>query len=219
MKTLYFLTFLIITLAPLKVSAQNFSHMEVYDSDFVFSDGVYLTKDDFIKNHPIDKSRINSEFNSDDLTYLEQVMSKKKFSYYNSLGSEITVDVASVFGYCSYGTLYVNHNDFFSRIGLVGNICHFLGQKTVFTDIPTGIGYFGPYYTRTTSTEMQQYFLVFRTGEILEYNATNLEKIIADDKELSEEYKELSKRKKNSKLFYYMRRYNEKHPLYIPVYE
>jgi len=67
MKTLYFLTFLIITLAPLKVSAQNFSHMEVYDSDFVFSDGVYLTKDDFIKNHPIDKSRINSEFNSDDL--------------------------------------------------------------------------------------------------------------------------------------------------------
>ena len=101
MKTLYFLTFLIITLAPLKVSAQNFSHMEVYDSDFVFSDGVYLTKDDFIKNHPIDKSRINSEFNSDDLTYLEQVMSKKKFSYYNSLGSEITVDVASVFGYLS----------------------------------------------------------------------------------------------------------------------
>ena len=66
---------------------------------------------------------------------------------------------------------------------------------------------------------MQQYFLVFRTGEILEYNATNLEKIIADDKELSEEYKGLSKRKKNSKLFYYMRRYNEKHPLYIPVYE
>jgi len=219
MKTLHFLTLLVICFIPLKGFSQNFSHKEVYDSDFVFSDGVYLTKDDFIKNHPIDKSRINSDLDPDDLTYLEQVMSKRKFSYFNSLGSEVMVDVASVFGYCSSGTLYVNHNDFFSRVGLVGSICHFVGQKTVFTDIPAGMGYFGPAYTRTVSTEMQQYFLVFSTGEILEYNASNLEKIIQDDKELSKEYKELSKRKKNSRLFYYMRKYNERHPLYIPVYE
>ena len=79
--------------------------------------------------------------------------------------------------------------------------------------------YYNRPFTQVSTVEPQQYFLVFETGQILEYTPQNLEMILMKDPALHDEYAELSRRKKNSKLFYYMRLYNEKHPLYVPVYK
>lgn len=221
MKTNYLLTLFLLVIIGLQTKAQTFSHKEVYDSDFTFTDGIYLTKDDFRLNKPIEKSRINSNLDPDDLTYFEHLVEQKTISIFDNVGSETTVDVSKIFGFCSSGTVYVLHNSTFSRVGIIGSICHFLGSKTVFNPIYSP--YWGMYgrmpYTQSTTTEPQEYFLVFETGEIMEYTSDNLLIILKSDPALHDEFAELSRKKRNSKIFYYMRQYNDKHPLYIPVYE
>ncbi len=204
-------------------SAQTPSHKEKYDSDFIFSDGLYLTKDDFKQNRPIDKSQIISGIDTDDLTYFEQLVEQKTINLFDRIGNEIAVETSKIFGYCSDGTVYINHNGTFSRLGIIGSICHFLGSKTVMNNIANPyFGYYGrysPIYHTTSTTEPQQYLYNFETGDLLEYNTHNLETLLMADPQIHDEYTALSRKKKNAKLFYYMRLFNEKHPIYIPVYE
>jgi hypothetical protein len=218
MKTIFFITlaFFLCT----ESFSQTFSHKEIYDSDFTFTEGLYLNKKSFSENNPIEKSRINSQLDPDDLTFFEQLMQQKNISLYDNLGQEISIKTSEIFGYCSAGGIYVQNNGFFSRVGIIGSICHFLGSKTVYNTT------YSPYwdynyrpFTQTSSVEPQQYFLIFETGEILEYTPQNLEMILMKDPALHDEYAGLSRKKKNTKLFYYMRLYNEKHPLYVPVYK
>ena len=205
--------------------AQTVSHKEKYDSDFMFTDGLYLDKDDFKKNLPIDKPQIISGIDPTDLTYLEQLVEQKTINLFDRLGNEISVETSKIFGFCSDGTVYINHNGTFSRIGIIGSICHFLGTKTVTSNVPTPYygGYYGRYYSpiyrQNSTVEPQQYLYNFETGDLLEYNPHNLETMLMGDPAIHDEYAALSRKKKNAKLFYYMRLYNEKHPIYIPVYE
>jgi len=215
---------LILTLSlAAQLCAQNASHKEKYDSDFIFTEGIYLDKNDFKQNRPIDKSQIISGIDPTDLTYYEQLVGQKTITLYDRLGKEITIETSSIFGYCSDGTVYINHNGTFSRIGIIGSICHFLGTKTVMNNMSNPYyGYYGryaPIYRQTSSVEPQQYLYNFETGDLLEYNPHNLETLLMADPQIHDEYAALSRKKKNAKLFYYMRMFNEKHPIYIPVYE
>ena len=214
---------LILTIAiAAQVCAQTVSHKEKYDSDFMFSDGLYLNKDDFKNNLPIDKSQIISNIDPGDLTYFEQLVDQKSISVFDRVGKELTVETDQIFGFCSNGTVYINHNGSFFRVGIIGSICHFLGTKTISNTMP-GPYYYGRYYSpiyrQTSTVEPQQYLYNFETGDLLEYNPHNLETMLMGDPAIHDEYAALSRKKKNAKLFYYMRLYNEKHPIYIPVYE
>lgn len=218
MKIVFFLTLAFFFCE--EVFSQTFSHKEIYDSDFVFTEGIYLTKKDFSENKPIEKSRINSQLDPESLTFFEELMQQKTISLYDNLGQEVTIKTSEIFGYSSANGIYVLNNGTFSRVGIIGNICHFLGSKTVYNPAYSPYwDYYNRPFTQVSTVEPQQYFLVFETGQILEYTPQNLEMILMKDPALHDEYAELSRRKKNSKLFYYMRLYNEKHPLYIPVYK
>ena len=223
MKLIHTLIFL--TVIATQVCAQSTSHKEKYDADFIFTDGIYLDKDDFKKNLPIDKSQIISGIDPNDLTYFEQLVEQKTIELFDRLGNEISVETAKIFGFCSDGTIYINHNGTFSRVGIIGSICHFLGTKTVVNNVPSqyygGVynRYYSPIYRQTATVEPQQYLYNFETGDLLEYNPHNLETMLMGDPAIHDEYAALSRKKKNAKLFYYMRLYNEKHPIYIPVYE
>ena len=72
--------------------AQTVSHKEKYDSDFMFTDGLYLDKDDFKKNLPIDKSQIISGIDPTDLTYFEQLVEQKTINLFDRLGNEIMIE-------------------------------------------------------------------------------------------------------------------------------
>ena len=70
--------------------------------------------------------------------------------------------------------------------------------------------------TRPADTELRQYLLDFETGEVMEYDMDGVEILIMKDPELHDEYVSLSRRKKGQLKFVYIRKYNEKHPLYFP---
>ncbi|MBO7142718.1 MAG: hypothetical protein J6V76_06395 [Bacteroidales bacterium] len=197
---------------------------QVYDEDFVFTDGLYLNKEQMQQNRPVDKARIKSQIDPEDLAFFDYLTQQSTVTIYNEVGAEVTVKTSSLWGYCSGGIIYINYNGYFNRVGIVGSICHFLGTKTYLNSrdpfyggMYGRYGLYGPGYTM--STEAQQYLLNFETGEIFEYNTNNLDHMLMKDPELHDEFADLKRKKRNAKLFYYMRRFNEKHPLYVPVYE
>lgn len=77
--------------------------------------------------------------------------------------------------------------------------------------------YYSPYGRNMTRNELKQYLIDFESGKILEYDVSNAELLLMKDSELYEEYVRLPRKKKKELIFVYIRKFNEKNPLYIPV--
>jgi 23S rRNA A1618 N6-methylase RlmF len=64
---------------------------------------------------------------------------------------------------------------------------------------------------------MRQYLLDFETGKVLDFNKQSVQVILMQDPELYDEFMKVKKRQQNDLLFFFMRRFNEKYPVTIPV--
>jgi len=76
--------------------------------------------------------------------------------------------------------------------------------------------YYSPYNRSTARSEMKQYLIDFETGKVLEYDVDNAEMLLMKDNQLYEEYVQLPRKKKKELIFVYIRKFNEKNPLYLP---
>jgi hypothetical protein len=74
-----------------------------------------------------------------------------------------------------------------------------------------------PYRQNTGRNELRQYLIDFESGKILEYDVENTELLLMSDPDLHEEFMRLPNKKKKDLMFVYIRKFNEKNPLYIPV--
>jgi hypothetical protein len=116
---------------------------------------------------------------------------------------------------------------FENRIPIIGSICHFVSNVTFETQRNVDPFYnpyriYDPYsYTYRTqpvvSKEMRQFILDWESGSVFPYNRESLEVILMRDPALYEEFRALPKRKQKKMLFHFMRRYNDQHPVYLPV--
>lgn len=77
--------------------------------------------------------------------------------------------------------------------------------------------YYSPYNRNITSNELKQYLIDFESGKILEYDVSNAELLLMKDSELYEEYVRLPRKKKKDLMFVFIRKFNEKNPLYVPA--
>ena len=57
--------------------------------------------------------------------------------------------------------------------------------------------------------------LDFKTGKIFDFDTKSLEVLLMVDSELYQEYMALKKKKKKQLKFMYIRKYNERNPVYI----
>jgi hypothetical protein len=133
----------------------------------------------------------------------------------------------------------------FNRITFIGRICHFVADITT-TDSRYSSNYYSPYgyydpysyyspysyyggyspyspyyspYSRpynSTRNELKQYLIDFETGKIIEFTVDNVVLLLMKDNVLYEEYIQLPRKKRKELLFVYVRRFNEKNPLYLP---
>ncbi len=192
----------------------------LYNSDFKFTEGVFLDFESVKRNKPIPKSRILSEHNYTDKDFFDQVLAVNKLYYYDNLGNKLEIKTSGIWGYSRNGYLYINVDGGFSRITLIGSICHFIGYRTYqsysnsysssyYSNYPNS------YRTPTTTTEMQQYIFDFNSGRVIEYSVEGIEIALMSDPELHDEYMQLSKKKKKQLKFVYIRRFNERNPLYL----
>jgi hypothetical protein len=194
-----------------------------YSPDFMMKEGVYLNFEQVKLNKPISKARLVVSAGYNDIEFFQKVFEKEIIEYFDHLGVKKDVKAKAIWGFNANGTIYINYNNEFNRIPVVGAICHFVANKTIYQDRPIRMyDYSYDYYdynrrNQASTTELLQYLLNMETGEVLEFTQNAVEAMLMKDPQLYDEYVGLSKKKQKQLKFFYIRKYNEKHPLYFPV--
>lgn len=224
MKIFTYLLFSLFFVPSVNLFGQDALNQIKYTPGFRFKEGIYLSHWNLLNNKPIPKSRIITKINKNSFDFFEKLLSNPKINFFDDYGIEKEILVKELWGFCRKGAVFINWGDDFSRIAVIGSICHFVATITYYENNNDNYGYnYGyDYYnqvpSRVSRTEIRQYLMVFKTGKIVEYNYENVLSLISSDKELFEQYKQLKKKKKRQMRFLYIRKFNEKYPLYLPNY-
>jgi hypothetical protein len=100
------------------------------------------------------------------------------------------------YGYSPYSYGYYPYGSFYSPYG----------------------SYYSPYGSPSTRrSEVVQFMIDFESGEILEFTLDNTKRILMKDPDLYEQFIREKKSKQKDLMFVYLRKYNEKHQLMLPV--
>ncbi len=198
-----------------------------YTPGFKFKEGIYVGFDQVKNNTPIPKSSIITTAAYDDPEFVDMLMKEKKLQFFDNLGAKQEIPTKNIWGHSRNGILYIRINNEFFRITLIGSICHFVASQTTYANDyynpyyygnPYYSPYYSPYYTsqRNRTVEMKQFLLDFKTGNVLEYNEESVEVLLMADPELHDEYTSQGKKKKKQTKFLYIRKFNERNPLFFP---
>jgi hypothetical protein len=201
--------------------------MVKFTPEFEFEEGIYLNFQQVKNNNPIPKSRLLTTSSYEDKDFFEYILDNKTISFYDHLGIKQSVKADDIWGFSKNGILYIRMDDNYHRITIVGQICHFVATVTTYDTRYYDPYYYNPYNyynyrygaypTTTSSSEMRQYLLDFNTGSVIDYDIQGMEVLLMKDPELHDEYAALRKKKKKQMKFLYIRKFNERNPLYLPV--
>lgn len=243
MKSLLRILFLInsvISVSSYPLCAQENAVMTKYTTDFRFNDGIYLNFEQVKLNSPIPKAKLLTSVDYNDREFFKKILENDKIYFYDNIGVRQEVAKSDIWGYARNGIINVQVQENFNRVTFVGTICHFVADITTYDSRYSNspYGYYDPYYSpygynnyyspynsyydpyrqaNSSRTELKQYLIDFESGKTLEFNVENTELLLMKDNELYEEYVQLSRSRKKELKFVYIRKFNEKNPLYIPV--
>ncbi|MBE0673308.1 MAG: hypothetical protein IH591_01480 [Bacteroidales bacterium] len=215
-----------------------------YEPGFSFTDGIYLNFEQVKTNSPIPKSKILTSADYNDRDFFNKIFESDKIYYYDEIGVRQELNKSDLWGFSRNGVLYIQVQESFNRITFVGSICHFVADITTYDsryygNSPYG-SYYDPYYSpygyspyggyyspysygmpyrqsQVARNELKQYLIDFETGKMLDYDVKNVMLLIMKDAELHEEYVRLSRKKQKQLMFVYVRKYNERNPLFLPT--
>ena len=241
---IFFLSSFIISAAPALSSFGQDSvrtEMVKYTPDFRFKDGIYLNFEQVKSNSPIPKAKLLTSVDYNDREFFKKLIEMDKIYFYDGMGVRQEVAKSDIWGYSRNGVIYVQVQENFNRITFFGNICHFVADVTTYDNhyYNSPYGYYDPYYSpygygnyyspynspyyspygqsSMPRTELKQYIIDFESGKVLEFDVDNTELMLMKDSQLYEEYVQLTGKKKKDLMFVYIRKFNEKNPLFIPV--
>jgi hypothetical protein len=225
--------------------AQDKEGMVKYTPDFRFTDGIYLNFEQVKMNSPIPKAKLLTSVDYNDREFFKKVLEMDKIYFYDNMGIRQEIEKNTIWGYARNGVVYIQVQENFNRITFFGNICHFVADITTYDSRGySPYGYYDPYYSpygygnyyspygygnyyspyssynnrsNMSRNELKQYLIDFESGKVLEFDVDNTELLLMKDNTLYEEYVQLSRKKKKELMFVYIRKFNEKNPLYIPV--
>lgn len=212
-----FLLFLFI-LASSKSIAQQ---VVQYEPGFNFREGIYLTFDQFRENNPIPNENIVTKLNRNDPAFLEYLVENKSIEYTEPGDTTLrTVNTNDLWGFSRNNTIFIRVESDFNRIAVLGSISHFVAVITVFFNNMNN-PFYNPYYgggtMPTTREEMRQMMLDFQTGRTTDFSQENFTQLLMRDSKLYDEYSRLKKSQKRDMMFLYLRKYNERHPIFFPA--
>jgi hypothetical protein len=214
---------LMLSISLYSVSQDNPAGMVRYNSEFKFADGIYLSYSQLKNNKPVPVARVLSETDHNDPDFYNKLLEEKNIIFFDDFGVQQTVSVEKIWGFSRNGIVYIRIGGNFSRITVIGSICHFVANITTYNSRYYDPYSYNPYYYRygstpatTATTEMRQYLLDFETGKIMDYDVQGVEVLLMKDAELYDEFVALRNKKKKQMKFLYIRKYNERNPLYLP---
>jgi hypothetical protein len=193
-----------------------------YTPEFKFREGIFISFQQVRTNSPIPKSRILTSASYDDPYFFSNILEQKEIQYFDNFGVQRSIKTKKIWGYSQNEILYIGINDGFYRIIIIGSICHFVATHTSYNNNYYPYSYYDYRYypygvspSVNTRTEMRQYLLDFTTGNVMEYDVASVEVLLMKDPELHDEYVALRNRKKKQLKFLYIRKFNERNPLYF----
>src|SRR5450759_1564735 len=224
----------------IRLFGQEKEGMVKYTPEFKFIDGIYLNFDQVKLNSPIPKAKLLTSIDYNDREFFKKILQINKIYFYDNMGMRQEIAKNTIWGYARNGVLYVQIQENFNRITFVGSICHFVADITTYDSryYNSPYGYYDPYYSpygygsysntynpyyspyrqsNVARNELKQYLIDFESGKVMEFDVENTELLLMKDSQLYEEYVQLSRKKKKELMFVYIRKFNEKNPLYIPV--
>lgn len=186
----------------------------LYDGGFDFREGIYFGFEDFRANRP--SVALKDLLSDQGRPAGDLRQSNGKLFYLDSAGVKQRIDLDRTWGFCNRNVVYVRIGDGFNRIGMMGSLAHIVYDNTY----RNWGGYYGGMYGMgpTTTTVQEQRILDMETGNFLPVTAGGIYLAIVPDPELAAEFDALPKKERNNDVtvFRFMRRYNERHPLYFP---
>lgn len=189
--------------------------MVMYDNDFDFKEGLYATIEDFKNNSPIPKTAIQTKFNINSPDFYAELMTEEAIKVVLANDSILSLKTESLWGYSRNANIYINFNNEFYRIPVLGSMSHFVATVEVNVN-----GYYDPWYgvpANEVRNELKQFIMEFETGTIYEYTLESFETVLKRDDKLYKEFSRLKKRQKRQQMFLYLRKYNEAHPIFFPI--
>jgi len=204
--------------------------MVKYSADYEFRNGLFANFESVKENNPIPPARIVTDEDMFDRAFYEKITALKEIVIYDDNGVKKVMNTAEIWGYSRNGILHINVGSAFHRISFMGSICHFVATVTTYNPNYYDPYNYNPYYSNSYyynrhsmpqsnqgSTDLRQYLLDFGTGDVMEYDTESVEVLLMKDPELADEYHALRNRKKKQMKFVFIRRFNDKHPLYFPA--
>ena len=186
-----------------------------YTFDFEFEEGLYQTFDEFKNNSPSIKSYIIVKKNDAFLEQFQEKVSVKRVEYIDSDRKQRSLSRKEVWGVCSDGKVYILINRSFQRIDKIGSMIYFTAQLE--PEYVAGSARSGP--GTVTGVSTVGCLLDFQTGEILSYSYKDFLTVLERDGELYNEFISIKgKKKRKHKMFSYMRKYNERNPIFFPSF-
>lgn len=191
-----------------------------YNFDYVFKDGIYLTLSDMLNNKPIPYSSTDINPDEDVRTVLPNMNS---IVFFNTYGTRQSISPYELWGFCYNGKPYIKWNQGFYLLPYIGTVTHFIANVTVVHETYSDPFYNSYYYSMTPdryyTSELRQLLLDTRNGEIRDFSIPVVEDILSSDSFLHDEFVDFSKRRKRKVMFFYLRKFNERQPLYMPENE
>jgi hypothetical protein len=234
--------FILYLLSFAPVTGQDSTKMVKYTSEYRFKDGIYLNFDQLKTDNPIPKAKLLTSADYNDRDFYSKVFASDKIYFYDDLGVRQEVSKDKIWGYSRNGVIYVMVQGNFNRITFIGNICHFVADITTYdthNNYYSPYGYYDPYYyspysyygyggynpygyyspygsTQTSRNELKQYIIDFESGKEMDFTVDNVQLLLMKDPSVYDEYIQLPKKKQKELMFVYIRKFNEKNPLYLP---
>jgi hypothetical protein len=188
-----------------------------YSHDYEFTEGIFLTVNHFKQNNPITRSSIVSSIPKSEIDFFKQLVEQKNISCKDTSKKEKMIETATIWGYCQNRAVYINFNKQFNRLNVIGTLCHFTATIT------TNVGYHDAMSNRygmgmsNVVQELRQFVYDTQNNKIYDFDEKNMEVLLKNsDQDLYNQFMLLKKREKSNAIFVYLRKYNEKHPLYLP---
>ncbi|MGR6086983.1 MAG: hypothetical protein ACU4F9_02315 [Arcticibacter sp.] len=200
MKKLLFLIPALLLFAIVKVDANSPKYP---------SDGIYLSFETFRRGEPdIRREQLFKDVKASQpaVSYRQWFNSPEKYLQSDTAGV-VSFGETPVWGYVENGTLYILLNGKFHKVLLLGTISYFLESY------PVVRGQMSPVVTDARTVSSYK-LLDMKTGRVGTYESGRLETLMKDDQELYEEFRSIvSAKTKEKRMYSYMERYNQRHPL------
>ncbi|GAB4199979.1 MAG: hypothetical protein Fur0023_02890 [Bacteroidia bacterium] len=191
--------------------------MSQQDSIFERKEGLYTDYIQFRENKPVTKERIITGIDTNQLDFFTKVVSQKQIKILSARKDTIIISSKDLWGYYQNNILYINYDNTFYKVPVLGAISYFIGTQevTYYSNMGIGMGY--PYGMGTgmpvKTREMKDFLLDYDTGKVYPFSIEQLEELLKKDEEIYKEFSQLSRKQKKKKYSYYIRKFNEKRPV------